>query len=251
MRLRKALLRIFLVVALLAIVLAVCVRGLVVSDPKWYRPVVLDEAAQVRGQKKFLNQIADLRNEVGKAQVTPEFKGKWPAFEIEFTEEEINASISRWQFSPLTGDALKQVSEPHVRFLKDRIEFAGRPGGEGPLVNIELSVEQTPEGPLLTLGRPWAGRMPLTRSLLDRFAAEVESKLRSAKVPEATIVALEHLIAGDPVEPVVAVQSSVVGQRELLPARIEKLSIGEGLLRATLRPFDPKDEPAPPVAADR
>ena len=137
----------------------------------------------------------------------------------------------------LTSRDRRAVHEPHVRFLKGRIEFAGRAGDGGPLISIEMSVSQTADGPRVSLGRPWAGRLPLTRSLIARAAGEVEGTLRDSSMPDETILFLKHLIAGEAVAPIVAVPSSVVGQRELLPARVEKLTIEDGVLRATLRPI--------------
>jgi hypothetical protein len=159
---------------------------------------------------------------------------------VELTEAQINSTVSRWQDWPALANAMSRVSEPHVRFLEDRVELAGRIKVNGPLVNIALTVKQTADGPLVELGRPYAGRMPLTRSPLEELTGELQGKLKGGPVPPATIEFLRQLLSGEELAPIVAVPSSVAGTRDFLPARVEKLTIKDGVLRATLRPFDPR-----------
>lgn len=246
MRVRRLLLRITLIVALFAVLAAVLVRGLVVSEPGWYKPIVFAESELASQQQRLSERIISLRNEVGRSQVrvASATDNRWPAFEIEFTEAEINATLQRWQVFPQFSPS-DELREPHIRFLPGRAEFAARAGENGPLLSMELSVEQTEQGPQVTLGRPWAGRMPLARSLVERAREKIIAEVRQQPVPEATIRSLDALLAGESIAPIVAVPSSVVNQRDLLPARVEALTIEEGKLKATLRPFDPKSEPLP------
>lgn len=237
MRARKRWTRILLLLALLAILLGVGVRTLLKADPGWYQPVVIDAQTQAQGQQQVQDEIADLRNRVGKIQV--QSNAAWPTFDVEFTETQINGMISRWRDWPPLGEALGKVTEPHIRFLKNRAVIAGRTGEDGMLISIELSVTQTPTGPQVHLGRPWAGRLPLSRSLLGSVDGEIEARLKGTDVPEETLDSLRRLLAGETFAPIVAVPSNVVGRREFLPAKVEKLTIENGTLKATLRPFDP------------
>ncbi len=238
MRVRKLLIRVLLVVALLAIVFALSVRGLLVSDPGWYRHIEIDPNAQALGQRQVQDQIAQLSNSVSAAHLqTRPADAQWPTFDVEFTETQLNGMISRWEGWGPFEKVLKEVSEPHLRFLEDRVVAAGRLRSNGMLVSIELSVEPSPDGPKVTLGRPWAGRMPLARSLVTGYNDEIDAKLHDPPVPKQTIDSLKALLAGDTIAPIVTVPNNVVGERELLPAKVEKLEIKDGVLRATLRPI--------------
>lgn len=242
MRVRKRLTLILLVLALLLILIAVSVRMLLVSEPGWYQPVVIDAETQAIGQKQVQDEIADLRNRVGKAQVQSRTQTVWPTFDVEFTETQINGMISRWRDWPPLGRVLGRLKEPHIRFLNDRIVIAGRQGEGGPLISIDLTVTQTPNGPQVELGRPWAGRLPLSRSLLERLGGDIDNRVRQSTVPAETTDSLMRLLTGESFSPIVALPSNVVGQREFLPARVEKLTIEGGTLKATLRPFDPNQQ---------
>lgn len=237
MRARKIILGTLAALVLIAIVLALSIRYLVVSEPSWYRRIAVDPASQAQRQRELQNQITQLRNEVGKAHAatTP----TWPSFDVEFTEEQINGTFSRWQEFPALARVMKRLSEPHIRFLDDEIEIAGRISAEGPLMSIGLTVIQTPAGPKLELGRPYAGRMPLTRGPLEDLSEEIEPELQRVHLPTEVVESLKGLLLGEEVAPVVVVPSNVVGKQDLLPARVEKLQIKDGVLRATLRPFDP------------
>lgn len=241
MRARRILIRVAIAGAILALVGVFAVRGLLKSDPRWYRPVVFDEAAQAVNYKKLEQRVNTLRNEIGRSQVRVDANKveRWPAFDIELTEDELNGTVSRWQDN---HQILGQVTEPHIRFLPGRIELAGRPADGGPLMSIEIAVDETPDGPTVTLGRPWAGRLPLTRSVIDKAQPMIADHLRTASVPPPVATFLNGLIAGESLQPVVVVPSSVADSK-LLPARVEKLTIEEGILRATLRPFDPNESP--------
>lgn len=242
MRVRKLILPVLAAVTLLVIALGLSGWWLVKSDPAWYKPVVVDPAMQAQRQKELQNQITELRNQVGKAHVASATQKSFPAFDVEFTEDQLNGTVSRWQDFPALAQAMSKLSEPHIRFLDDRIELAGRINADGPLVSIALTVHQTPQGPKVELGRPYAGRMPLTRTPLEEASEEVDAKLQGVNVPKPTTEFVKELLSGETLTPVVAVPSSVVGKQDLLPARVEKLTIKDGVLRATLRPFDPKDK---------
>ena len=235
---RSILLRVLGVLLLMAIVLGGLAFYLLRSDPSWYRRVELTEEQQAAGQQRLLDRLATLRNDVGRTQasVPATTQPAWPPFEVELTEDEVNGVLMRWsQAEPRLREALKSVQEPHVRFLSDRVQFAGRT--QGSLGSIELSVEQTDEGPLVELGRPWAGRLPLSRELVERPGEQAVAQLRDEKaVPREVVDALEKLVAGDAVAPIIPLPSSLQGGG-LLPARVEKLTIKDGVLKATLRPM--------------
>ena len=240
-RRRNIILRVVAVLIVAVIVLAVVGYYLLRSDPSWYRRVQLTDAQQAAGQQRLLDRFATLRNEVGRtrASVPATTQPAWPPYEVDLTEDEVNGVLMRWsQAEPRLKAALEAVEEPHVRFLSDRIEFAGR--SQGSLVSIELSVEQTDDGPLVQLGRPWAGRLPLSRELIEKPGREAVTALREeSSVPKAVIDALEKLVAGEAVVPIIPLPSSVQGDG-LLPARVEKLRIEDGVLKATLRPMAAK-----------
>lgn len=236
---RRFILRALAVVVGVGLLLSLLGFGLFRSDPSWYRRVQLTDAEQAAAQQRLLDRLATLRNDVGRAQAEATTTPARPRpFDIELTEDEVNGVIMRWaDTEPNLRAALRHIDEPHVRFLDDRIEFAGRVRGS--LVNIELSVEQTDAGPRVQLGRPWAGRMPLSRSLLDDAGAAAVTALRQQEsdalrgLPE-TITAL---LAGDEVDPIVPLPSSVEG-KGLIAAKLEKLTIADGKLKATLRPVE-------------
>lgn len=246
-RTRRNLLRTLAVLIGGGLLLAMVGFGLFRSDPSWYRPVQLSEAEQVAGQQRLFDRLANLRNEVGRrlasTPATSNRSAKPPAeaiasstFEIEMTENELNGVLMRWGgIDPRTRRILAHIQEPHVRFLPGRIEFAGR--ANGTLMSIEATVTQSDEGlPLVQLGRPWAGRLPLTRSLVEDPAAGVIADLRRSKdVPSVMVDALEQFIAGEPVTPIVPLMSSMQGEG-VIPARVEKLVVEDGKLTATLRP---------------
>jgi hypothetical protein len=233
-----------LALVLLVVVLAGIGFMMFRSDPRWYRALNLSEAQQIAGQQRLLDRLATLRNAVGQTQANaqPSPEKPWPAYDIEITEDEVNSVLTRWsQSDPRVREALGDVTEPHVRFLRGQIEIAGRSTSLGSLVNIGLTVAQSPKGPTVTLGRPWAGRLPLSRELVEEPGEQGVAALRRGegmKLPEAVIDSFARLIAGEAVSPVIPLDSSLQGGG-LLAARVEKLTIEEGTLKATLRPIHP------------
>lgn len=221
--------------------------GLFRSDPSWYHRVKLTDEEQAAGQQRLFDRLATLRNEVGRQQAATltaavPIATTRPTFEIEMTEDELNGVLMRWgSIDPRTRAILAEIDEPHVRFLPGRIEFAGRT--HGTLMSIEATVSQGEDGlTRVQLGRPWAGRLPLARSLIEGPAAPLIQKLRgSKKVPKTVVDALQSFIAGDEITPVVPLLSSMPGEG-LVPARVEKLTVEDGTLKATMRMVD---DPAP------
>jgi hypothetical protein len=214
------------------------------ADPSWYERVALDPERQAAGERELRDRLATLHNDIGRSQVAhARGEAEWPAFEMRIGEDEVNGVIARWyDASAGLRDALGELREPHVRFLKDRVEIAGRSTRMDSLISIELGVERDADGtPTVQLGRPWAGRLPLSRSLID--GAAVVGKLRagneSGMLPDAFLDALVKLLNGEPVHPPIVAVSSSFNGTALLPARVEKLSIDGGKLVATLRPFTP------------
>lgn len=245
-RRRRIFLRVLAIVVGVGVLLTVLGFGLFRSDPRWYRHVQLTDAEQAAGQQRLLDRLATLRNEVGRSQASP-LTSTMPAaplfFDIEIREDEVNGVLMRWsQADPRVRDVLKSIQEPHVRFLDDEIEFAGRSPDLGTLVSVGMTVTQTDHGPRLELGRPWAGRLPLSRALLERPGEQAVANLRQhpSGVPEETIDALAKLIAGESVAPIIPLPSSLQGGG-MMKARVEKLSVADGVLKATLRPIE---EPA-------
>ena len=238
---------------LLVVGALVAAFALLRSDPSWYQHVALNPEQQAAGERELRDRIATLHNAIGQSQVALA-DGRFPSFEMKINEDEVNGVIGRW-YDASSGlrDALGELSEPHVRFLKDRVEIAGRSTQMNSLISIELSVARDAEGaPTVQLGRPWAGRMPLSRSLIDGPA--VVDRLRagneSGLLPDAFLDALVRLLNGDPVSPPIVAVSSSFNGTTLLPARVEKLSIDAGQLVATLRPFKP-DAPTTQTASRR
>lgn len=249
--------RLFWILLLGAILLLVAAIGggysLLRADPSWYQRVTLNPEQQAAGERELRDRLATLHNAIGRSQVSLD-DGKFPAFEMKISEDEVNGVITRW-YDGSSGlrDALGELREPHVRFLKDRVEIAGRSTRLESLISIELGVERDAAGaPTVQLGRPWAGRMPLARSLIDGDA--VVAKLRSGNdsglLPAPFLDALVTLLNGERVTPPIVAVSSSFNGTALLPARVEKLTIDSGTLVATLRPFKP-DAPTTQAASRR
>ena len=73
------------------------------------------------------------------------------------------------------------------------------------------------------------------RSLVQVPAEKLIGKLReSRKVPKSVVDSLSTFVAGEAVTPVLPLSSSLQGEG-LLPARVEKLLVENGVLKATLR----------------
>jgi hypothetical protein len=241
-RLRQVLLRTLALLVGGGVLLAMVGFGLFRSDPSWYRRVQLTEEEQAAGQQRLFDRLATLRNEVGRQQAANLAHPAAPAttrptFDIEITEDELNGVLMRWgAIDPRTRAILAEIDEPHVRFLPGRIEFAGRSKSLGTIVSIEATVTQGDDGlARLQLGRPWAGRLPLTRSIVEAPAAKLLATMRESKhVPKSIVDSLALFVVGEEVTPVVPLVSSLQGEG-LLPARVEKLTVGEGTLKATLR----------------
>ena len=252
-------------IAIVVVLVALMALGawLVRSDPSWYRALKLSAAEQAAAERRLMDRLALLRNDVGRVEAVSRQTTapiEWPTFEFTLTEDEVNGPLTRWTqggpvaqwlaSNPDTVAALREIQEPHVRFLPDRIELAGRSLRLNTLVSIELSVEQpsTPDGfPTVTLGRPWAGRMPLSRSILEEPAIAGLEALRAdrrSSVPPAVIDSAEGLIRGEPVTAVIPLDSSTDGAG-LLAARVERLVLTEGKLEATLRPLPRVEQKLP------
>lgn len=238
MRLRKRWVRILLLLALVVVLGVAGVWLLLRSDPGWYRPIAVDPVAHERELRSAQDEIAQLTNNVTRAKANEKPNVAMPAFDVEFTETQINGLIAKWRdFGPV-ADALREIQEPQVRLFDGRIILAGRAGEKGPLISIELSVEQTAKGPEVTLGRPWAGRLPLSRSLLEKLAGGADGALRENNVPPAAINTLQQLLAGETLpQPMIVLPSNVRDQPKIVPAKVEALTITDGLLKATLRPI--------------
>lgn len=241
-RRRRILLRVLAILVGGGLLLAMIGFGLFRSDPSWYRRVQLTEAEQAAGQQRLFDRLATLRNEVGRRQVAkPSTYGPTTTaagtFEIEISEDELNGVLMRWgSIDARTRALLESIDEPHVRFLPGHIEFAGRSKDLGSIVSIAINTYDGSDGrPRVQLGRPWAGRLPLARSIVEVPARRIIAKLRESKsAPKAVVDSLDALIAGDEVTPVVPLMSSMPGEG-LLPARVEKLVLENGTLKATLR----------------
>lgn len=250
--------RLFWILSLGAILLlagaAASAFTLLRADPSWYERIALDPERQAAGERELRDRLATLHNDIGRSQVAhARGEAEWPAFEVRIGEDEVNGVIARWyDASAGLRDALGELREPHVRFLKDRVEVAGRSTRMDSLVSIELSVDRDAKGgaPTVQLGRPWAGRLPLSRSLIDGKA--VVDKLRagndSGLLPEPFLEALVRLLNGEPVHPPIVAVSSSFNGTALLPARVEKLTIDGGHLVATLRPFVPEGAATRPAS---
>lgn len=214
------------------------------SDPGWYERVKLDPVRQAAGERDLLDRLATLHNAVGRSHVEVDRAGAaWPTFEMKLTEDEVNGVISRW-YAAEGGfrAALGELTEPHVRFLSDRVEIAGRSPTMDSLISIELSVTRDASGaPTVRLGRPWAGRLPLSRSLIDADAAiaRLQKDGGADGLPPPFVTALATLLRGDAVTPPIVPVSSSFNGAKLLPAKVERLTIDGGTLIATLRPFKP------------
>ena len=253
-RVRRILLRVMLCIAIALVVVLAVGAWLVRADPSWYRTVHLTDSEQAAAERRLLDRLSTLRNSVGLAQAaTRQSRGRdLGTFDIDITEAEVNGPLERWtQGGPFTDwtnanpqakAAIDQIQEPHIRFLPGRIVFAGRSTSLGSLVSIELTVEQSKDGlPLVTLGRPWAGRMPLSRSIIEDPARRGIDALRAGhglKVPTPAIDAAAKLVDGEATTPVIVVASSTEGSG-LIAARVEKLTVEDGVLHATLRPIVP------------
>ena len=241
-RLRKLLLRTLALLVGAGLLLAMVGFSLFRSDPSWYRRVQLTEEEQSAGQQRLFDRLAALRNEVGRQQAASMTRPTDPAttrptFDIEITENELNGVLMRWGATdPRTRAILAEIDEPHVRFLPGRIEFAGRSKSLDSIVSIEATVSEGDDGlARLQLGRPWAGRLPLSRSLVEGPAEKMLATMRASKrVPESIVDSLASFAAGEETAAVVPLVSSLQGEG-LLPALVEKLTVGEGTLKATLR----------------
>lgn len=211
------------------------------ADPSWYQRVAIDPAQQALDEQALRDQLATLHNEIGRSHVAQQTGGQaFPSFEIRITEDQLNGVIAKWAVAPAVRNSISDIHEPHVRFLADRVEIAGRSKSLNSLISIELSVGKSKQGtPTVQLGRPWAGRLPLARSVIDAdvLVAHMQDADSRGVLPPAFVEAMRTLLRGDPVDPaIVPVSSSFAGAR-LLPAKIEKLTIEKGTLVATLRPF--------------
>jgi hypothetical protein len=239
-RWRKNLLRAAATLVALMVLLGLVGYWLFRSEPSWYRAVALTEAEQIAGQNRLIDRLATLRNEVGRSEVAVKEKRQadHDLIEVEFTEAEVNGFLARWSDAmPELRAVLQYLSEPHIRFLDGRIELAGRSQELGSLLSIEIVLNETADGPKVTLGRPFAGKFPLSRSLLESPADDAFASLRRGepvRLPEAVLDSLQRFVAGKPEQLIVPLYSSL---NSIVPARVEKLSIEEGTLKATLRPL--------------
>lgn len=262
-RFRRIFFRIAFGVLVALVVLLALGAYLVRSDPSWYRQLKLTDEESAAAERRLLDRLAILRNDIGRIEATARQTAspvEWPTFEFELTEDEVNGPLARWtqggpvaqwaESNPEVAKVLTEIQEPHVRFLKGRIEIAGRSTSLGSLVSIEVSVQQPTrpgEFPTVVLGRPWAGRMPLSRSIIEEptiRGIETLRKQPESSVPHAVIDSAEQLVRGEQTTPIVVLDSSTSGSG-LLAARVEELEVTDGLLKATLRPIPPGTQVRP------
>jgi hypothetical protein len=181
---------------------------------------------------------------------------------VTFSEDELNSFFSTWK-SPDNGELEQRISryfaDGRVIFQPDAVILAGQSPTLDALVSAEFDPAIDSDGNLhLQLGSLRAGRLPIPRSMVQRYldrlhlllVQELEVERSNAKIDNALAANGSALAAswlrllvsgldGRATDPVLIIPFDMTHLKTGLPVTVTGVSVGEGQITLTLNPIAP------------
>jgi hypothetical protein len=266
MKWRRRLLLAVLFVAVFAGVTAIAAWRLAHGEPEWYRHHRLDpheaEAAAGRAEQQLQRTLSWAQDRQAESIRQPRRANTTQptaqSLEISFTQDELNALFQKWDGTFGWSDQYTKVlSEPEIALRDDRLILAGTSVDLGAVLSVEFEPRLADEKLYLSVTRVLAGRLPLPRSVWERYRGKLESRIERSLAQsqsaasltpgdgansDAVAAAMGELalcaLAGEPAQPILFLPYSMRSKPRSLPVRLTDVRIADQTLTLTVQTLD-------------
>jgi hypothetical protein len=257
-----------LVLALLALLLIGGLVGyrLLHERPGWYGQAAGDSAVREAAASAVEDTLVNASNWSAEAQMRRERGQSGPsaddALVMSFTEDQLNAIISKWEDLAGTGLPVADVSDPQIMLNDGQIIVAATLKDTNIVMSVRLAPHPDENGDLrVEIAGVSAGRLPLPKAVwgiyASRLAGAVAAKLPAEERPAGTYAdgsvndatasaalsqMLLHVLQGKTAQPVLFIPYFQNNRSRDLPAKITTIRIGNKTATITLSPLGRGEE---------